>query len=133
MKFIIHPNETIQTIQSHFISLFSHLKPEFYKNPPHLNGGNTMEEAYLHNIPLMELTGKNESLEMELEPTMKTSDLERMFEQRFHLHVQLMRKQHGVWLQTTRSNDLSLMEQNQHGIESDVIIKQQLPAEYDDQ
>lgn len=133
MTFIIQPNETIQTIQSHFMSLFSHLKPEFFKTPHHLHEANSNEEAYLHNIPLREITGKNEPMEMNLEPSMKTSELETMFEKEFHLHVQLMRKQHGVWLQTTRTDELSLFEQNQHGIESDVIIKQQLPAEYDEQ
>jgi hypothetical protein len=54
-----------------------------------------------------------------------------MFEEKYHLHVQLMRLQKDSWLVTTNSQELSLQEQNERGIASDTDLANALLKDFD--
>jgi hypothetical protein len=56
-----------------------------------------------------------------LEPDMPTWQVERLFEELFGLHVQVFRKSGSTWLATSRSDDLSLEQQNAKGRASEHV------------
>lgn len=126
MQFL--PHETIQQAQEKFRQAFSHLKIEFYRSAHHPEEGNRKQDQYLHNVTLQEITGCEEPLVFALDPNMRTADFERLFEQRYGLHIQVFRQQRGTWLQTTHSDTLSLREQNERGLQADVDITPEPPG-----
>lgn len=127
----IKSSDTIQEIQQNFQKIFSHLRPEFYKNSHAHHEGNARNEQYLHNVQIGTITGTMEDFEIKIENNMTTMEFESMLEKQWNLHVQIFRKQRGTWLQTTQSDALSLESQNQLGVEADMDIKQEGPADLD--
>lgn len=122
MKLVLKSHDTVQTIQEHFSSLFPFLRIEFYKHKHVRSDTHVAADQYLHNTVLHDITGTDQDIVLDFQPDMKTADLEHLFETHFKLHVELMRKQGGVWLQTTRSEDQTLEEQNAHGQEMDTFL-----------
>ena len=131
MTLTLTSKETIQEIQTNFRTLFSHLRPEFYKKSHHSEEGNAKNEQYLHNVTLAEITGNEEDILLEIDPNMSTSDFEQHVMQQHQLNVQLFRLQRGTWLQTTLTDTLSLEAQNQKGIQADIDIEAVKPSDVD--
>ena len=123
--------DTIQTIQTNFRSLFTHLRPEFYKKSHNSEEGNAKNEQYLHNITLAEMTGNAEDILLDIDPNMSTNDFEQYVKKPHQLNIQLFRLQRGTWLQTTLSDALSLEAQNQKGIQADINIAAIKPTDVD--
>lgn len=48
---------------------------------------------------------------------MKVSELEKLFKDKFKLAVQVFRKSGNLWLETTMTDNWSLLQQNNHGRE----------------
>jgi len=48
---------------------------------------------------------------------MKVIDLEKMFKNRFNLSAQVFRKSGNLWLETTMTDNWTLLQQNNHGRE----------------
>jgi len=130
---IIHikPNNSIQEIQANFKETFSHLKPEFFKLFHHESGEYIKTEQYLHHITFKEILNLTEDLHINIDKQMSTEAFEKMFEEKYHLHVQLMRLQKDSWLVTTNSQELSLQEQNERGIASDTDLANALLKDFD--
>lgn len=128
MNLILKAHDTIQTIQEHFSAIFPYLRLEFYHTKHQPGEANVQADQYLHNVTLQTVTGSEQDIEIAFHPEMKTKDLELLFETQCKLYVQLMRKQSGTWLQTTRSDEQTLAQQNQHGADMDAFkhTKQQL-------
>jgi hypothetical protein len=131
MKLILKSSSTIQEIQQAFQQHFSHLKIEFYKKPHHTEEGNAKKEQYLHNVTLAEITQHSNDLELTINPSMPTGEFEASVEKNHQLHIQVLRLQRGTWLQTTHTDMLSLQEQNEKGIQADIDIEPESPADID--
>lgn len=114
MTLSIHGDQTIHQVQENFRTFFSHLKPEFYHKPHPMGKGNMKQEQYLHNVPMKELMNAP-FLEIEFDGHEPTGSFEAMLEAAYGLHVQIFRLQHNTWLQTTQSDGLTLIEQNEKG------------------
>ncbi|MEI6311787.1 MAG: hypothetical protein WCP57_05985 [Bacteroidota bacterium] len=127
----IKPSDTIQEVQNKFKSLFSHLKPEFFKKFHSESDGYAKKEEYMHNITMAEITGHQEALEIHIDAHMSTEAFEKMFEEKYHLHVQLMRLQKDSWLITTNSQELSLNDQNARGIAADEEMAPEMLKDFD--
>ena len=61
-------------------------------------------------------TGIKEDI-IEIEERMKVSELEKLFKDKFKLAVQVFRKSGNLWLETTMTDNWSLLQQNNHGRE----------------
>jgi hypothetical protein len=133
MQIQFSQSATIQEIQAKFKSMFSHLKLEFYKKPHHDEEGNLKKDQYLHNVTLGEIMTAKADISLSIEDTMTTADFEKWFETTHQLHVQLFRLQRGTWLQTTATDHLTLIEQNEKGIQADTNIEPESPMEIDNQ
>lgn len=70
------------------------------------------------NTTLGALSAKVKEAVLMIEPTMPTWQLERLFETDYGLHVQLFRQSGNLWLETSRTDDLSIEQQNAKGCAS---------------
>jgi hypothetical protein len=63
---------------------------------------------------------------------MKVNELENIFQQKFSLSAQVFRKSGNLWLETTMTDNWSLLQQNNHGREiSTETKKADGSADYD--
>jgi len=133
MQIQFSQSATIQEIQAQFKSTFSHLKLEFYKKPHHHEEGNMKKDQYLHNVTLGEIMEAQADISITIDDNMTTAEFEQWFETNHQLHVQLFRLQRGTWLQTTATDQLTLIEQNEKGIQADIHIEPESPMDIDNQ
>jgi hypothetical protein len=117
MQIQISPERYVGDIQREFNDEFPYLKLEFYQNKVFqqpdfgvakmLSPHQKLEKAQTAN-----LTGRIEIL-----PEMKVSELEKKFKDQFSLVAQVFRRSGNSWLQTTMTDNWTLMHQNTHGQE----------------
>lgn len=131
MKLHLKSTDTIQDVQTKFKAIFSHLKPEFFKKQHHESGDYTKKEQYLHNVTIAEILGHEEEVIIPLDKNMTTAEFEKLFEENYHLHVQLLRLQKDSWLLTTTTQDETLEAQNTRGIEADAEVSSEMLKDID--
>lgn len=112
MDILVNQKMTIAEVQDKFNDHFPNLKLEFYTQA-HEEGEGTPDEFKISGDKLIsevsQTTGKE--AEVSLHGNLKTSTLEEMFENSFGLHVQVFRKSGNIWLQTTKTDEWTLSEQ----------------------
>ena len=65
---------------------------------------------------------------LEIDDSMKVSDLENTLKDQYGLLAQVFRKSGNVWLETTMSDNWTLKQQNDHGHEISIFTNK--PAKY---
>ena len=108
----INNSRTIGDIQKEFSDKFPFLKIEFF-NFPHnweepSNDTPCRPEQLLGEIRQQQANGI-----ITLDPASETGAIEKEFERRFALNVQIYRRQMDQWIQTAGTDILTLSEQNQ--------------------
>lgn len=58
---------------------------------------------------------------IDLRADMKVMEVEKLFEEQFGLHVQVFRRSGKIWLETSKSDHLTLAEQELKALDSDHI------------
>lgn len=116
MKIQVLADKTIGQLQDEFHEVFPYLKLEFFTKPHKAYEGSPSQ----YQIKDLDMVlGAIEPREREgglyIEPEMPTWQLERLFEREFGLHVQVFRKSGTMWLETSRTDDLTLEQQNAKG------------------
>lgn len=111
-------NKTIAEIQSEFKDLYPGLKIEFYKSKHESHKGSPIDDQWPSNLKLADIRSKHNKGELILSPEMRVADLEKDFEDKFGLHVQVFRKSRNLWLQTSVTDEWTLEKQNQKGLHS---------------
>ena len=76
----IKSSDSIQEIQQKFQKIFSHLRPEFYKNSHAHHEGNARNEQYLHNVQIATITCTMEDFEIKISNNMSTTEFEYMLD-----------------------------------------------------
>lgn len=127
----INPEKTVQDIQEEFQKTFSHLKPEFFKKFHQESEQYAKSEAYKHIVKMSEILGHNNEFVITIDDQMTTEQFEAMFEEKYGIHVQLLRLQKDNWLVTTTSQELTLAQQNAKGIAADINIASQTLKDID--
>jgi hypothetical protein len=122
MILTIHSGKTLFDIQSEFNKIFPFLKLEFFgSKQQHSNPLNTR----IGN-PVLAPT------DIEIIDTMKVSELESKLSTALKINVQVFRRSGNLWLETTMTDNWSLLQQNQHGCEiSKSMHPQHIAEEYD--
>jgi hypothetical protein len=117
MHLNIAPDRLISEIQKEFNEIFPFLKLEFFDNKSFARNNFSASQIIPWNKKLGEgQTGIKEG-EIEIEESMKVSELENLFKDKFKLAVQVFRKSGTIWLETTMTDSWSLLQQNSHGKE----------------
>src|SRR5687767_13661610 len=111
----LNDNTTFRQIQEIFSNYYPYLKIEFY-NKPHRKY-KTSENAYLQysGETIGQYRKTHLSGLLEIQPWYKAGDVEREFQQRFDLPVQIFRKEKTSWEQTTGMDDFTLKDLNEIG------------------
>jgi hypothetical protein len=117
MHLNIAPDRLISEIQKEFNEIFPFLKLEFFNNRSFARNNFSASQIIPWNKKLGEgQTGIKEG-DIEIEESMKVSELENLFKDKFKLAVQVFRKSGTIWLETTMTDSWSLLQQNSHGKE----------------
>ncbi len=119
MQLHITPNRIISDIQKEFNKMFPFLKIEFFNNKSFSRSNFSAQQiiSQSRKIGDTQLTKSHAHGNIEIAEEMKVSELENIFKDQFRLAVQVFRKSGTVWLETTMTDNWTLLQQNNHGKE----------------
>jgi len=112
---LITDAKQLKEIQREFRDKFPYLKLEFYNSGHEVGKGSSIEEQINVNKSLKEIRTLHTEGELAVHGNMKVSTLEQMFADMYGLNVQVFRKSGNIWLQTTKTDEWTLAEQNRKG------------------
>jgi len=116
MKIRITPTRLISEVQQEFNTLFPFLKLEFFRSKGY-QPGPVANHIIPHNRRIGDCQVAITDGTIEINKNMKVKELERIFKELFRLNVQVFRQSGNLWLQTTITDEWTLQNQNEHGME----------------
>ncbi len=108
----VKKNKTIGDLQYDFNRAYSFLRIEIYKYANGRLGADGRQK--LGAAVLLTMFPEGELL---ITDAMTVGELEKIFQERFGMNVQVSRKSGTVWLETTMTDSWTLKQQNEHGRE----------------
>lgn len=130
MKIALSKDQTFQSIQDGFHALYPYLKLEFY------GGASQSKVAHIpaNALPLTKTIGEvnaNFDLgELMITGNVKVSDFEKSFHEITGADVQVYRKSGRVWMQTTKTDTWTLVEQNLKSEDEHRAVEPDEPMDY---
>ena len=123
MKLNFTPGTTIGEIQGAFSTHFPNLKLAFFSKSHKAYKSSAAKFLIQEKDKVLsELTERLvEPKSMVLEFNMPVWQLERLFEEEYGLHVQVFRRSGKIWLETSKTDDLTLEQQEAKAIASDYV------------
>jgi hypothetical protein len=119
MNLQINRSKSIASIQDDFQSHFPYLKIEFFNSKHQIGEASSKENVISGLMALSDVNPEIKSGELALLPDLKVGELEQLFADKFGLSAQVFHKSGSIWLQTTRTDDWTLVEQNRHAEEKE--------------
>jgi len=116
MKIRITPTRLISEVQEEFNALFPYLKLEFFRSRGYQSGP-VANHIIPHNRRIGDCQAAITDGTIEINKNMKVKELEKIFKDLFRLNVQVFRRSGNLWLQTTMTDEWTLQNQNEHGME----------------
>ena len=133
MEIIINKNEKLKDIQQQFQEHYPFLKIEFYKTA-HTEGEGSAPKTHLdNNLTIGEVQKTNKEGLLHIRAITKVSELENDLVEQFGLSAQVFRKSGNVWLQTTKTDDWTLAQQNAAAAEMNENVAAPEPGDYHEQ
>ena len=123
MTLKIDDNKSIATIQQEFNAMFPYLKLEFFKHAHDAHQGSPKKDMLNSSLTLKQFSKKHINGTLEIEDSMKVSDLENSFQMLFKLSAQVFRKSAGTWIETSVTDDWTLRQQNDEGKDLSDFVK----------
>lgn len=123
MKITLCSQKTISEVKQEFTKTFPFLKIEFFKKKHHPGQGSPIWEEVEPSHQLIDVSGVLKEGAIELEPTDTVKAVEQKFQYQYGLPVQIFRRQNGLWMETTVTDDLTLREQNTLGRATSIPLK----------
>lgn len=115
MHIEINDTTTIRHIQDKFSDYYPYLQLGFYRKAHKKYEISESADLIDPALTIGEIRKTHLSAILEIEPWYKVADLEREFQDRFGLSVQVLRKEKNNWEQTTGMDDFTLKELNEIG------------------
>lgn len=109
----INDNTTLREIQETFSDFYPWLQIEFYSKSHKKYEGSEKAHLLLSGSSVADVKQTHVSGVIEIRPGYKVADVEREFQQRFGLSVQVMLKERDKWVQTIGTDNLTLKELNE--------------------
>ena len=113
---IIKDSKTIKEIQKEFNDKFPYLKLEFYKVAHQEKEGSPDAVKWNAEESISKIRSNHNSGEVSINGHLKVSTLEKEWEEKYGLHVQVFYKSGTVWLQTISINDTTLSQLNEKAL-----------------
>ena len=112
----ITPDTHLFNLQLAFEEKFPKLKIEFFKSKHDKNEISPLTEEILSDLTVKELNPDFQEKFLLLFETEKVSAFERRMEEEFGLHVQVLRKSGSTWIQTSVTDDWTMLKQEEHAV-----------------
>ena len=116
MIITINRKSQIGDVQREFNVLFPFLKIELFKEKHRYREGSAKRSQLSPNLYINDLSAYLPE-RIELAESMTVLELEKLFEDQLGLHLQVFRKSGKLWLETTMTDNWTLKQQNDHGME----------------
>lgn len=110
MRLNITGSRSIEEVQAEFSKAYPFLKLEFFRLPNH-------KQMLTRSLKIKDARRSGHDGTLELSDGMKVQELESEIRLTYGLNVQVYRKAGNIWLETTRSDNWTLKQQNDHGRE----------------
>ncbi|MBL7740858.1 MAG: hypothetical protein JNK14_16680 [Chitinophagaceae bacterium] len=134
MHIEINDNTTLQEIQQTFSDFYPWLRIGFYNKAHKKYEGSEITNLLGSGNSVGDVKRTHVSGLLEIRPSYKVEEVEREFQERFGLSVQVMMKEKGQWVQTTGTDILTLKDINQLSRNaSDEYILSELEAEEEEE
>jgi hypothetical protein len=135
MNLSISPERTMGELQAEFAEAFPGLRLAFFSKPHRAYKGSAAKFLIQDkSMPLRDLSPHIKTGYLLLEPEMVVWQVERLFEEEYHLHVQIFRKSGRTWLETSVTDDLTLEQQQAKAIASEHLQQEFIdPMDYREQ
>lgn len=124
MNLIINDIQSIKEIQDNFNRKFQYLRLEFYTQEHKTGEATPAQYKVSGHTRLGEIKKKSGPSELSINGHLKVSTLEQHFKEYYGLNVQVFRKSGNVWLQTTKTDDWTLSEQNKHAYDMEIALRE---------
>jgi hypothetical protein len=118
MHIEINDNTSLRAIQQVFSDFYPYLKIEFFSKRHKKYEASDEANLIDPEIRVGDIKARHVDGVLEIHPLSKVADLEKEFQHRFGLSVQVCRKEKNGWEQTTGMDDFSLKDLNEFGRES---------------
>lgn len=118
MHIEINDSTSLRQIQQVFSNYYPYLKIEFFSKRHKKYEASEENNLIDPDILIGDIKGSHEGGVLEIRPLYKVADVEKEFQQRFGLSVQICRKEKDRWEQTTGMDDFTLKDLNEFGRES---------------
>lgn len=133
MNICIDDNKSISAVQKEFSDAFPYLRLEFFSKPHKYGAVSERRDVLDHKTKLKECRLKEEG-SLEIQPEMTVSDLEKLFQNKYRLFVQVFRRSGKLWLETTATDSWTLKYQNEQGQElSNTTFNDREEVDYQEQ
>ncbi len=109
----LNDNTPLREIQEVFSNYYPYLKIEFFKKPHKKYEASEDEDLMRSGKTIGDVKKTHVSGILEMKPLSKVAEVEKEFQQRFGLSVQILRKEKNNWIQTTGMDDFTLKELNE--------------------
>jgi len=119
---IITDDLTLEQLQDQFNKHFEYLKIEFFKKSHKITEGSSPNELVKPDLIIGDIRTIHANGEISIHGNLKVSTLEENFEKYYGLHAQVFRRSGNVWLETTKTDDWTLAEQNKLGQEMSLAV-----------
>jgi hypothetical protein len=113
MLLSIRDNKTVSDLQDKFNECFPHLRLEFYHKRHKLNHASLEEQRIKEDLKIGEIRKKHNSGILEIKSWDTTGGIEQRFSEEYGLHVQIFRLENGHWVQSVKTDELTLAEQSE--------------------
>ena len=126
-QFIIQQDSDIRTVREHFCEWYPYLRINFFRNK---NNGQTITSqsiVFSDTTKLNEINPGFSGGVIEIFDEMSILEFENEFFRRYGMSVQLSRKSGNLWLDTVKTNQWTLKEQDEHGKAISPISNQKTP------
>lgn len=116
MEISLYKEQTLKQVQEEFQAQFPKLKIEFFKHQHGEGDGSPLNDLIDPNTKLGSIMGGSNT-HFDFDAAITVAELESTFREYFGLNIQVFRKSGDVWIQTTLTDDWTLMEEEEVGEE----------------
>ena len=113
MHIEINDNTSLREIQKVFSNFYPYLQVAFFKKTHKKNKASADQYLIDPGKKISDIKQTHISGLLEMKPMDKVADVEREFQQRFGLPVQILCKEKDRWVQTTGMDEFTLKELNE--------------------
>jgi hypothetical protein len=115
MKINILANMTVQDLKKQFHGFFPYLKIEFFETPYKVATGSNKASMIDNKESIGAMLKSKDGGNIELDSLTTVVSFEQLINDSFGLHVQVFRKSGELYIETTKTDDWTLGQQNAEG------------------